>query len=356
MARGQRLPAIATGIYPDRFGFDVRQPVKGKVYTTRFPIGTALETMQQWQADEKAWRLRDAQDIAHAAPTEVGTLKADVVRHIEPRKGRAGWKSDRSHLAAWVTQFGNRRRTTIKARDAQLAIAAWLAAGLSPKTIRHRVRVAKALWHALDGKRSRTPFDDLELPKAIAPNPTPVPIATIRNVADSLKRGLVITKACGPQRTPAKVHTVPSAKTQARYLVRATCGQRPAQIMWTEPEDVDLVRRIWFVRSAKGGSPIPLPLSAEMIKAWKMFIRAEAFGPFDTRSFSKTIKRHGWAKNIRPYNLRHTFAIDHLLAGTSLEDLQGLMGHKQIATTRKFYAPVLVAMLKKAVGRRKLGL
>src|SRR5437868_3493050 len=42
-----------------------------------------------------------------------------------------------------------------------------------------------------------------------------------------------------------------SAKTRARYLVDATCGQRPVQHMRAQPADVDLERRIWFVDGAK---------------------------------------------------------------------------------------------------------
>jgi len=61
-------------------------------------------------------------------------------------------------------------------------------------------------------------------------------------------------------------------------------------------------------------------------------------------------------KGVRPNNLRHTFAIDHLFAGTPLGDVQGFLGHRQIETTRKFYAPILVARLRKSIGRRKLKL
>jgi len=175
-------------------------------------------------------------------------------------------------------------------------------------------------------------------------------------VAASLKRGTTGQKRHGPKRTLALVHYAEPAKARARFLVRATTGQRPSQIMRAQPADVDVKRRIWFVRAGKGGHAIPLPLTRDMVRAWQAFASADAWGPFDTRSFSKTIRRHGWPKGVRPYSLRHTFAIDHLLAGTSIGDLQGLLGHAQIETTRKHYAPVLLALLKKTVGKRKLRL
>ncbi len=126
--------------------------------------------------------------------------------------------------------------------------------------------------------------------------------------------------------------------------------------MRAQAADVDLVRKVWFVHAGKRGRAIPLPLNPDMVHAWKAFIKADAWGPFDTRSFSKTIRRHGWPAGTRPYALRHNFAIDLLLAGTDLGDVQGLLGHKHIETTRQFYAPILLARLRTASNRRKMKL
>jgi integrase len=188
------------------------------------------------------------------------------------------------------------------------------------------------------------------------PHATPVTHQTIRLVAASLRRGLKGRKRHGPRRTLAFTQFPAPDKTYARFLVRATTGQRPAQIMRAEPGDVDLKRKLWFVRPVKGGTMIPLPLNREMVDAWKAFIKAKAWGSFDVVSFAKLLRRHGWPKGVRPYNLRHTFAIDHLLQGTSLGDVQGLLGHKDISTTRQVYGPIQLALLQKAVGRRRLNL
>jgi len=39
------------------------------------------------------------------------------------------------------------------------------------------------------------------------------------------------------------------------------------------------------------------------------------------------------------HRFRDTFAVEHLLAGSSMEDVQKLLGHKSIKTTEKHYAP-----------------
>ncbi len=224
-------------------------------------------------------------------------------------------------------------------------IGAWLKAGKAPQTIRHRVRVLRELWHALDGARSRTPLDDLKLPRVVKALPAPVPDETIVAVADSLLKGKRHAKGYGGD----------SQVTYARFLIRALTGQRPSQVGRAKPADVDRVNRIWWVRSGKGGNPIPFPLTDELELAFLYFDKVQAWGSFDTRSFSRTLKRHGWPQHIRPYALRHSFAIGQLLAGTDLGDLQGLLGHTSPATTR-IYAPVLVSRLKTAVERRGLKL
>jgi integrase len=349
---------VATGIYRDACGFLAVASRRGLRRDQRFPPDTAIAFMQSWQIRTCADLADEADDtraIDEPVP-ERGTFAQDLPRRLKQIEGRASYKADRSHLRAWLPFVGPKKRTAIRPSHVRAAFAAWTAAGKSPRTIRHRRRVLRELYHGLDGAHARPPLKGVKVPKPEDPHPTPVPLATIQKVAASLKRGKVGTKRHGPKRTLARVTYAEPAKARARFLVRATTGQRPSQIMRAKPGDVDLTRRIWFVRAGKGGHAIPLPLTPDMVRAWKAFAAAGAWGTFDSRSFSKTLRRHGWPTGVRPYNLRHTFAIDHLLAGTSLGDLQGLLGHRQIETTRRHYAPVLLALLKKTVGKRTLKL
>jgi hypothetical protein len=59
---------------------------------------------------------------------------------------------------------------------------------------------------------------------------------------------------------------------------------------------------------------------------------------------------------VRPYTLRHTFAIESLLDGATLTEVQSLLGHRSEDTTRKFYAPIMVALLRPIVERRSINL
>lgn len=351
MSRGRR-ERIATGCYRDAYGIEAIVTVRPFAQSRqRFTFDTPIDEIQAWRSRIRGELLEERQKEKDAPESTAGTFGADLPRFERRIVSRVGFKSDRSHLRAWLPFLKHLTRRKIAADRLRDAVDAWTKAGKSARTILHRRRVLREMYAAL-APRFQLPLDEVSWPTPSTPHPTPVPLATIRKVAKSLKSGLTITKRHGPNRTLAETQIPESAKTYARFLVRATTGQRPAQIMRTVAADVDLKRKIWFVRPAKGGNAVPLPMNQPMLDAWRTFIKADAWGPFDLRSFSKTIKRHGWPKNVRPYALRSTFAIDLLLNGADLGDVQGLLGHRQIETTRKHYAPILVARLRKALSRK----
>jgi len=346
MSPARHRERIATGIYRDQYGLAAIVKVGRVQREKRFALDHPLKDIERWQARIRGELEEDRAELPDEPTPVRGTFEADLPKYLLLIAGRVSYKADRSHLKAWLPFIGHLPRGQIRPSHVRAAFQAWLADGKSARTIRHRRRVLRELYQALDGVHAKPPIKGVAVPRPEDPHPTPVPIATIKRVAKSLKKGKRHKEGYGDD----------STLCYARFLVRATTGQRPTQIMRATPADVDLKRRIWFVRAAKRGHPIPLPLSPDMVHAWKVFKAAKAWGAFDTRSFSKTLRRHGWPAGIRPYNLRHTFAIDHLLAGTDLGDLQGLLGHKQIETTRKFYGPILLARLRKSSGGRRLKL
>ena len=84
-----------------------------------------------------------------------------------------------------------------------------------------------------------------------------------------------------------------------------------------------------------------------------------AISPRDTRAFgvsgpapssleAKSLYAAGWPKDVRPYRARHSVALELGERGIDLGDVEGWLGHKEVTTTRKHYAPVLVSRLKQA--------
>lgn len=332
-----RRTRLGEGIYADRYGLAATVKVGNVQREQRFPAGTETAILQSWRIQKRAELDADRTQQPKAVR---GSVQAEGDTWITRKAGLVSFAADRSHLKAWYPAIGHLLRSNVTPAHVEMQMATWRTAGVAARTIRHRVRVLRELYHGLDGPKARTPVDDVKLGAPPRPEPRAVPLKAIRAVAQDLK------DSDDPR----------LRKHYARYLVRVTTGQRPSLIMRALPGDVDMKRRIWFVRSGKGGHPVPLPLNADMVRAWTLFAKADAWGAFDTSNAARVLRRHGWPKNARPYDLRHTFAIDMLLQGADLENVQGLLGHSQIQTTQTHYAPIQTALLRRTVAKRRLNL
>jgi integrase len=323
--RGKRK-RIATGIYQDANGYEAMVAVgsgkRRREKWKRFPRGTNLREIKDWQGEKRLAFNR----TRPKGPS--GTLAGDIERFLRQYRGKASAAAKRSHLLAWVREYGTLRRTAIDAEKVRLALVKWEAEGVSAKTRKHRHQSLGQLYRILDGKKAETPIDEVDAPIPGKTIPVWVDDAIIREVAYNMEQ----QERCGKVR---------SAKTRARFMVLASCGKRPAEVKRAKPTDVDLTRRIWLVRDAKGGWSEGLYLNDEMLVARTLFVEAEAWGEFDTRSFDRRLYRAGWLKGIPPYNLRHATGLTLSARGEDLADIQAWMGHKDIKTTRTFYVPVL---------------
>jgi len=219
---------------------------------------------------------------------------------------------------------------------------------VSDRTIRHRCRVLADLYHALDGKRAVTPVDDAKIPKLPKDHPVGIDVSLVIAVARKLAQATVSRPRVRAPHDPDAYAIREAARrrdrlqTYARYVVLATTGQRPCQVMRAQPADLDLTQDIWLVRSAKLEPAHTIILTTEMRQAWQAFIDADAWGPYDTTTHANRVHAAGWPPGLRPYNARHALMIDALAAGVDLGDVQGLAGHTSPLTTRRFYGPVVV--------------
>ncbi len=315
---------LATGVYEDKHGRSVVYHVNGHPKETRFPIDKPVDQLVKWRTAQIG---RAAEEAESTAPR--GSLARDIIRYLKRLKGQKGYAAEKAHLHAWLHYFPKRiRRWQITREKVALAIATWRQDDVAARTIRHRCRALKALYHRVDGVRMATPLDDVQLP----PKPKPRPVAVADTKIAAVAASLLVHEKKGLLR---------DAKTRARFLVLATTGRRPAEVMRAQREDVDLHRRLWFTRTAKGGRNTVMALNAEMVAAWVLFMSAKAWGEYDTRSFAKTLRRNKWPKGIRPYNLRHSTGMAIRARGGDLEDVQDQLGHASIATTREYYLHAL---------------
>jgi integrase len=327
----RRRVRIGEGIYRDQYGLAAIVKVGNVQRERRFPFDCPEDEMKAWQATVRAMLWEDQQRRpldAQAPETRRGTLSAEIDRYAKQLEGRPSYAAERAHLRAWEPDYGKRRLAQIKPEDVALAIAKWRATDVAAQTIIHRCRVLRQLYHALVGPHARTPVDGVKRPPKPKTVPHTVPSEQIQAVLTKLHRAY-------PQ-------------TAARLWVLATTGQRPAHLMRATAGDVNLKKGIWVVQPAKRGEGRAVYLNPDMKAAWKCFIERKAWGEYDTTRHARLLRRYGWPEHIRPYNARHSFAAAALEAGVDLGDVQGLLGHADIDTTRRFYAAIVQARLKTA--------
>jgi integrase len=169
----------------------------------------------------------------------------------------------------------------------------------------------------------------------------------------------VLRQAAGPwqwiDKAPA-VTLYPEAKRRVRWLNKEevsrllnalprhqrqlarfalTTGLRQANMLGLQWSDIDLARRTAWVHAdqAKGGEAIGLPLNDEamaVLQEEKGKHRERVFtfkgrppGQVNTRSWRNALQRAG-IKNFRWHDLRHVWATWHVMAGTTIAELQEL--------------------------------
>lgn len=354
MGRKGTRRKIERCIYEDESGLSVIVQVNGQRPELRFPPGTDIERLRKNRDQQRA----DLRDVEPAVAR--GTLAADAKRYLKLIGGRPGFKADRSHLRAWLDRLGPKPRARITSEDVGTALAAWRTKGTyvggrgarlrtaakapaSEKTLRERWRVLRHLYKKLDGPKAATPCDDVDRPKPQASTPVGVHASIVQRVADGF-----FGRAAG---TPLKSR---ERQDEARYLMVTTTAQRPAQLQRAITEDFHLREQFWIVRGAKGGPTHAIHLNKEMRAAVKRFLSAGAIGKYDTQELLNRARALGWPKRIPLYNARHSVAIDAIAAGADLGDLQALLGHASIDTTRRFYAGI-IRLRQRNVGKRLEG-
>jgi len=141
-----------------------------------------------------------------------------------------------------------------------------------------------------DDKKARTPLDNVDIPRPTKKAPVEVSLERILAVEEQLRAG-------DPQ-----VH--------ARYMVYASTGVRPSQLVRLEKADVNLEAGVVKFAAGKGGNPIIHFMSDDMLAAWTLFDRFACYGNYDRAEFLAAVQAAGWPTGVPVYNTKHTFGIE----------------------------------------------
>lgn len=146
-------------------------------------------------------------------------------------------------------------------------------------------------------------------------------------------------------------------------------GARVSEFVALKVEDVSLAERVVIVQSGKGGRRREVPIRDELARLLALHIGSRRRGPlFVSREKGSGATAHvysrqrigqivravadeaGIVKRIYPHLLRHTMATRLLGLGMAITDVQRMLGHEDIGTTR-IYAETNAALLRRAFDR-----
>jgi integrase/recombinase XerC len=128
-------------------------------------------------------------------------------------------------------------------------------------------------------------------------------------------------------------------------------GMRIGELANLQIDDVDLKKREVFIRAYESRDERTVPLSEAAIKAIETYLavrpKAEdktlyltkTGNPFLVRNIRTAVDRYfriAGIENAKVNDLRHTFIVHQLKAGTPITYVSKLVGHKRLSTTEKY--------------------
>jgi site-specific recombinase XerD len=140
-------------------------------------------------------------------------------------------------------------------------------------------------------------------------------------------------------------------KHRLLLMLAYSSGLRVSEVVALKPSDVDLSRRVLYIRSAKGRKDRFVMLSSRVKKyldelnlcprelAW-LFPGARPGSHLTIRSaqhiFECARAKAGIEKPVSIHSLRHAFATHLLENGSDIRFIQNLLGHSSIRTTERY--------------------
>lgn len=343
---------IAPGIYEDAHGRTVRVSAgtgEDKLTKeTRYPLDATLREMQDWQIATRATLVKVAR--SHAAT--IGTFDTDITTYLRTAKLSASNRPRREQQLRWWAdqpgddgrRLGLRRRYKIEHPE---LLRVWARLDTDNPYTRNLYRTALMhLWTVLDGRNAANPVKDVPADQEPDPLPRGLDYDVIRVILDH---------APGARGRNG-------ARTLARLHVFAYAPVTPAQMKLIQPRDLDLDSPTPSLlvrgrRKGRGVAPSRKPLFPQAVDAFRMFLAANAFGPFATTALRKVFIR---ARNraaitlgvdlsdVRMYDLRHSFG-SLVFEVTGSEAVTGLMlDQTQARTTRRYTLRAVPAHLQAA--------
>jgi integrase/recombinase XerD len=144
---------------------------------------------------------------------------------------------------------------------------------------------------------------------------------------------------------------VPGPKVRALLTTVYAAGLRASEVVGLEVTDIDSARMTIRVREGKGGRDRQVMLSPQLLAIlrthWRrarppswLFPGPDPARPITVRTVQRAcreaVEAAGLGKAVTVHTLRHCFATHLLEQGVDIRVIQGLLGHRHIASTTRY--------------------
>lgn len=210
---------------------------------------------------------------------------------------------------------------------------------------------------------------------AVTDAPEPSPSSLNRGIANfkpktnaNRARKVKETKLPKPLTSLESSQLLAATETERDRLIIETLlktGLRVEEFVNLDVPDLDLVNGWLKVVCGKYGKDRTLPLHPSLSVGIRRYLAGREIGPvflsrfsdrFTTRAIQKLVKslanRAEIRRRVTPHHLRHTFATTLLKEGVNLAQIQMLLGHEKLDTT-KIYLDVVPEDLRAGIERLK---
>ena len=250
--------------------------------------------------------------------------------------------------------FAEQRGVTVESlqrQDLEAFVRHLMSAGLAPRSVARTVACVRGFYRfvAIEQKRTESPADDLQPPRAWAALPRFLSLedvdkllaqpdtATPRGLRD--KALIEVLYATGLRVSELIALRAGDLNLEEGYLTCIGKGDKQRMVPLGQ-EAAEWVRR--YIREGRG------PLLRKRTSPW-LFVNARDGGPLSRVGFWKVLKEYGIKAglpgDLSPHLLRHSFATHLLDRGADLRMIQVMLGHADLSTTQ-IYTHVLEARLR----------
>jgi len=334
---------VATGIYRDARGCSIVVVVDGEHHERRYPLGTPLQALIRHREDLSAHLRRQSH---HSAPAK-GTLEAAARAYLSTVTAMPSFKSRRRQIDLWVGVFG--RKPVAELTHVLLAaqLQRWLTESRSdsddrPYSTQYVLHLHTALSHLFTTlyPEADNPLDRVPRRRPPEAEPRAIAVLAFLRILRAYPRG---------------------SKMKARHAVMAATGLGQKELARVRPDDLQLAPRLDRAasvhgtviararRKGQGAAPRTIPLTRHAWRAWRLFVRLDAFGSFSTSNLRRDFRAaattagfvlkdaaHLEGLDWRPYDARHTFLTAVAEASRDERAVQALGGHSDIRMVRRY--------------------